>query len=185
MRRTGLKLLAVAGLAYPFVVYATVGRLPGRALVLAGLVLVAARMVALRRLPALSGWMGPLAAGAVALAVLALTDPPWAARAYPVVMSLAGAAAFGVSLPRGPSLVERMALLVEPALDARGRRYTWWVSALWTCVLTGNAAVAAWLGAFGSLEAWTLWNGLLSYLLMGAVFGAEWLVRRRLRGRAA
>ena len=185
----GARLLAAAGLAYPFVVYAAAGHLPGRVLVLAGLAVLAARMLVLRRMPALAGWMAPLAAGAAVLAVLAATDPPWAAQAYPVVMSLAAAAAFAASLLRGPSLVTRMAMgqaaRTGVPLDARGQRYTWWVSALWAGVLTANAAVAAWLGACGSLAAWTLWTGLLSYLLMGGVFAGEWLVRRWLIRRPA
>lgn len=183
-KRTAVGLLAVAGVIYPFAVYAAVGRLPGRVLVLAGLALLAARMVLLRRVPALAGWMAPLAGGAVTLALLAVVNPPWAARAYPVVVSLAGAAAFGISLARGPSLVARMAALAGEVLDARGERYTWRVSAVWSGVLLVNAAVAACLGAFASLAAWTLWNGLLSYLMMGAVFAGEFLLRRRLR-RAA
>lgn len=181
----GARLLVAAGLAYPFAVYATAGHLPGRVLVLAGLAVLAARMLVLRRVPALAGWMAPLAVGAAVLAALAATDPPWAARAYPVVMSLAAAAAFALSLVRGPSLATRMAARTGAPLDVRGQRYTWWVSALWAGVLAANAAVAAWLGAFGSLAAWTLWTGLLSYLLMGAVFAGEWLVRRRLMGRPA
>lgn len=180
-RQAVLGLLGAAGIAYPFVVYAALGHVSGRALVLAGLALVAVRMALLRQVPALAGWMAPLGFGAAALALLAATDPPWSARAYPVVMSLAGAAAFGISLRRGPSLVARMATLAGEVLDARGERYTWRVSALWCAVLLGNAMVAAWLGACGTLAAWTLWNGLLSYLMMGAVFGAEFLLRRRLR----
>jgi len=31
---------------------------------------------------------------------------------------------------------------------------------------------------------WTLWNGLLSYLLIGLLMAGEWLVRQRIR-RAA
>jgi uncharacterized membrane protein len=32
---------------------------------------------------------------------------------------------------------------------------------------------------YTSLEVWALYNGLLAYLLMGAMFAGEWLVRRK------
>jgi len=38
---------------------------------------------------------------------------------------------------------------------------------------------------FASLQTWTLYNGLIAYLLMGVLFGGEWLLRRRLLLRSA
>lgn len=32
-------------------------------------------------------------------------------------------------------------------------------------------------------EAWALYNGFISYLLMGLMFAGEWLIRRRVRRR--
>jgi uncharacterized membrane protein len=177
-------LLAVAGVAYPFAVYAGLGHLPARGLVLAGLAIALGRLALLRRRPAFSGWTGPLAVGAACLAGIAVAGPPWGAKAYPVVMSLAASCAFAVSLLHPPTLVERMARLTEPQLDARGRLYTWRVTVVWATFLAGNAAIAAAVGAWGTLAQWTLWNGLLSYLLMGALFGGEMLIRRRLRRRS-
>jgi uncharacterized membrane protein len=126
----------------------------------------------------------PLGAGAAGLAVLAVLDPPWGARAYPVVMSLAACGAFASTLFQPPSLVERIARLREPDLPPRGVRYTRHVTQVWVGFLAANAAVAAATVAWGSLAQWTLWNGLLSYLLMGALFAGEMVVRRRVRRRA-
>ncbi|MBL0910701.1 DNA gyrase subunit B, partial [Pectobacterium carotovorum] len=35
----------------------------------------------------------------------------------------------------------------------------------------------------GNLYWWTLWNGVISYVLMGLLMGGEWLIRQRLRKR--
>ena len=48
----------------------------------------------------------------------------------------------------------------------------------WTVFLVSNAGVSAATGVWGTLDQWTLWNGLISYLLMGALFGGEYAVRR-------
>jgi uncharacterized membrane protein len=34
-----------------------------------------------------------------------------------------------------------------------------------------------------SAETWTLYNGLIAYLLIGALVGGEWLIRARFKDR--
>lgn len=176
--------LAVAGLAYPFAVYAGLGRVSGRVLLLAGLAVTIGRLLLMRGRPALAAWTASLAAGAACLAVLAAMNPSWGAKAYPVVMSLAACGAFATSLVWPPSLVERMARLRMPSLVPAEVHYTRQVTMVWAGFLAGNAAVAAAVGIWGTLAQWTLWNGLISYLLMGALFAGELLVRQRVRRRA-
>jgi uncharacterized membrane protein len=183
IRRNWPRVLVAAGVAYPFLVYAGLPYLPGRVLVLAGLATLLARLVLVRRLAVLAVWTAPLAIGAACLAALAVLDPPWGARAYPVVMNLAACGAFAITLRHPPSLIERIARLREPALPPEGVRYTRRVTQVWAGFLAANAGVSAALAAGGTLAQWTLWNGLLAYLLMGALFAGEWLVRGRVRRR--
>lgn len=183
--RPSVLLLGVLGLAYPFAVFALLGRVPAGALVLAALALVAGRLLALRR-SAPARAMAPALAGVLAVTgALSLADPRIAALAYPVLMSLGMAAAFGLSLLFPPSLVEALASLSEPSPSPRARAYMRTVSLVWCLFLTLNAglsAVTAWLGDIGL---WTLYNGLISYLLMGALFGGEFMVRRHIQAREA
>ena len=51
--------------------------------------------------------------------------------------------------------------------------------------LVGNAAISAATGLWGSLALWTLWNGLLSYVLMGGLFAGEFMYRQLARRRGA
>jgi uncharacterized membrane protein len=46
-----------------------------------------------------------------------------------------------------------------------------------------NGTIAAALTLWAPLAWWTLYNGLIAYLLMGLLFAGEWLVRQRVRGR--
>lgn len=171
------------GLAYPFVVYGAMGRVPASALVVVALALIGARLGALRGRAVARNLMMPLGAVAAATALLALVDPAGATLAYPVLMSLAMAASFGLSLWRGPPLVQVFASLREPAPGPEAQGYLRKVTWVWFAFLLANAALSALTAWSGDLALWTLYNGLVSYLLMGLLFAAEWAVRRRVRHR--
>lgn len=182
--KRGLGGLAVAalGVAYPFGVYLGIGWLPPGALVLAALALVAARLMALRGSDAARALMPPLALVGFGILAVSVLDAALAARVYPVFMSLGMAAAFGLSLLRPPSLVEVFASLSEPNPGGSARAYMRRVSLVWCVFLVVNALISA--STLSRLDLWTLYNGLVSYLLMAALFAGEYLVRRRVRARA-
>lgn len=104
-----------------------------------------------------------------------------ALKLYPVAMNLAFLASFGFSLWRGPSMVERLARLSEPELSPRAVQYTRRVTMVWCGFFVLNGAVALWTALRFSDEAWALYNGAIAYALMGALFGAEWLYRQRVK----
>jgi uncharacterized membrane protein len=112
---------------------------------------------------------------------LLTVSPLMAARAYPVAINLAMAAVFAASLRYPPTVVERIARLSEPDLPPEGVVYTRQVTGVWVGFLLVNAAISLWTAIWGSLDQWALWNGLLSYLAMGALFAGEYLVRRVVR----
>lgn len=103
---------------------------------------------------------------------------------YPAAVSLSLLLVFGRSLLHPPSMIERIARLSEPGLPAEGVRYTRRVTWAWCGFFTINAAISL-ATVFASRERWALYNGLVSYLLMGALFAVEWLFRRRMRRRLA
>ena len=177
--------LALVGVAYPFAVYFGLGRMPPGTFVVVALALVTARLVALRGAAMARPFLPPLVGIGVAVIAVALLDASVAARAYPVIMSLGMAAAFGLSLRRPPSLVEAIAALTEPDPSPAARRYMRRVTLLWCVFLLGNAAVSAATLASDDLRLWTLYNGLISYLLMGLLFAGELAVRRVVRRREA
>jgi uncharacterized membrane protein len=189
MRRNVLPFLALAaaivgGVAYPLLVYFTLPYLPPAALIAVALALVAVRMLGARLQAMPRAWTVALAMVAIGLLALAAVSPQGAVKAYPVLVSLAAASVFGASLISSPTLVERIARITEPDLPPEGVVYTRAVTKVWTAFLVGNAAVATAVGIWGSAEQWTLWNGLISYLLMGALFAGEWTFRRFVLRRA-
>lgn len=100
---------------------------------------------------------------------------------YPVLISLGMLCLFGWSLLYPPSAVERIARLQEPDLDDQGVAYTRKVTQVWCLFFLFNAAIAGATIWSGSDKLWALYNGLISYLLMGLLFAVEWLIRRKIR----
>lgn len=181
MRRLTSILLPLAGVLYPFVVYYGMDRVapPIFALVLGAIWLI--RAPSLLRQPG-GRWMVGMAL--VYCAVLALTGEATLLRWYPTLISVFLLATFGLSLKFGPPLVERIARVREPDLPDVAIPYTRKVTWAWVGFFVFNGVVSAALTLWGSLSWWTLYNGLIVYFLMGALFVGEWLLRRRVRGTA-
>jgi uncharacterized membrane protein len=100
---------------------------------------------------------------------------------YPVACNGIFFAVFAYSLRQPQTLIERLARLREPQLSAEGVAYTRKVTLVWCGFFLVNGSVAAITALVGDMQLWTLYNGMLSYLLMAALFAGEWLVRQRLR----
>jgi len=103
----------------------------------------------------------------------------------PVVISLGMLSLFGGTLRSGSvPMIERFARLHEPDLAVPKQRWcrTWtWI---WCGFFVFNA-VAAWLlAALAPMSWWCFYTTTLSYVLMGILFGGEWMLRRRRFGHA-
>lgn len=114
----------------------------------------------------------------VVLALYLLKANVWF-RLYPVLMVAVALVVFAISLWRTP-LVEVFARRMGETLDARGVAYCRRVTVVWTAFLSIHLVVT-FLTVFASHETWALYNGVLAYLMMGALFAGEWLFRRRYR----
>ena len=60
-------------------------------------------------------------------------------------------------------------------------RYTRQVTWVWVGYFIVNAGIASALALWAPLSWWTLYTGLIAYLLMGLLFAGEWLIRQRVR----
>lgn len=132
------------------------------------------------------GGQGILIAGVLLLLLFGysiLANQQMGIRLYPVLINLVLLVIFLLSLRFPPSAIERLARLREANLPESGVRYTRKVTWLWAGFFALNGLVAAYTSFYSSLEAWTLYNGLIAYLLMGVLGAAEWLVRQRVRNR--
>ena len=101
----------------------------------------------------------------------------------PVAINATLLVAFASTLFRGPPLIERFArLTVNDLSEAELRWCRGWTIA-WSAFFVVNGGVALALALAGSLWAWTAYNGLVSYIAMGMLFGIEYTVRKYRFGR--
>ena len=98
---------------------------------------------------------------------------------WPVAVNGIMLALFGSSLFSAMPLVERLARLREPDLSPVGVRYTRRVTRVWCGFFIINGAIALFTVLHADIRLWTLWNGMIAYLLMGTLMAGEWLVRQR------
>lgn len=168
-------LTAALLLVYPLAVWFGLTYLPPG--MLAGLLclLLLLRLVLKRQ--QLSAMALPLFAGiALCAGSLLAKRQDWLLY-YPIVINLTMLGVFGQSLLRGPSMVERLARLGEPDLPDEAIPYLRRITVLWCLLFVVNGGMAFYTAQFTSLEIWTLYNGLIAYLLMGLLAGGEWLYR--------
>lgn len=122
------------------------------------------------------------AAGALLLVALAVaSNAVLPLKLYPVLVNGAMLVAFGLTLVAGPSMIERLARLREPDLPPAAVRYTRRVTQAWCVFFVINGALALATALFASEAVWSLYNGVIAYLLMGAMFGGEYLLRMRFK----
>ena len=96
---------------------------------------------------------------------------------YPVFVNASLCFLFSWSLVSPPSAIERIARLREPDLPPAGVRYTRRVTIVWIIFFVVNGSIALYTATLTPLATWALYNGFIAYLLIGAVFGVEFLVR--------
>jgi uncharacterized membrane protein len=172
-------LLVALACAFPLALHAAV--LHGnRWLVAAISAAIAANFLWLAVRKALPWWLIAAAAGAAVLA--AVMDREVASRLAflpPILIYVFLCWVFGRTLAPGREpLVTRIARLVrdgelpEP-LVVHTRRVTW----LWTVALALLAAVSAVLARFAEPATWSFFTNILSYAVLAALFGLEYLYR--------
>ena len=125
--------------------------------------------------------------GACALAITINLDNLRSHAAWLYFVQHAGAMilltiTFGSTLGRGhqDALCSRIASFVVPGeLDADYLRYTWNVTVAWTAYFAASAVLSVLLFCFGPVEVWSFFANVLTPVLLGAMFGGEYLIRLR------
>ncbi|WP_406662865.1 hypothetical protein [Gallaecimonas sp. GXIMD1310] len=160
-------------LLYPLAIALGLHFLAPGYLALVALVLLAFRWRHARQLERV--WL-PLAA--MALLLSAISNDALGLKLYPVMINLGLLVSFAYSLYQGPSMIERLARLREPDLPASGVAYTRKVTWVWCGFFLINGAIALATALFASQQLWTLYNGVVSYVLIGCLFAGEWCYRQ-------
>jgi len=181
----------LAGLAlvsYPLVVWRGLTGASPRVLALVLLLLIApAALVRLRsRAAGPARGLAVLPLVTVALFGLAgMLDSLGLVLLVPVAVNATLLAVFGATLRRGAlPMIERFARLQESELTPAETEWCRLWTVLWCAFFAANGATAALLAWLAPLAWWSLYNGLLAYVLIGALLLGEWILRVRRFPRA-
>lgn len=175
MKRFINALIGLLSLLYPLAVYWGLQSLGPRwiAAMLAGLLLIRLLMLG-------QHWSRPLWLCGLAYAGFAAWhDQALSLLFYPVVVNAVLLLIFAGSLRYPPSLIERIARLQQPDLPPQGVIYTRRVTQVWCGFFVVNGGLALATALYCRFEVWSLYNGLIAYLLMGLLFAGEYVIRRR------
>ncbi len=167
-------------LPYPFLIW--LGHSEFEPRLLAGLLVLAAliRMLTTKGSKAGRWWL----AGALLLAIAAVCGNAWMPlKLYPVLVNGVMLGIFSYSLVAPPSIIERIARLQEPNLPVQAVAYTRRVTQVWCLFFVINGSIALGTTLWASPAVWALYNGVIAYVLMGILFGGEYLVRLRFKRR--
>ncbi|MFT0170787.1 hypothetical protein ACLKMY_17525 [Paraburkholderia mimosarum] len=127
----------------------------------------------------------------VASVAIVLTNSERLMRLYPSLVNLGLLFAFGATLMKGPSMVEKFARLTYADPPAHIVRYTRRVTELWCGFFAVNGAFSVWTALCWTPGAWSLYNGAIAYGIIGVLLASEFAWRkwimlpRAARGEAA
>ncbi|GIX34859.1 MAG: hypothetical protein KatS3mg126_0638 [Lysobacteraceae bacterium] len=172
-------ILVLISVLYPALVYFGLTLLSARAVAFLVLILGVARALGSR---GVGRWFAGLGAAGLAMMALA-SNQVLPLKLYPVLVNALLLAFFLGSVFWPPTVIERLARLREPDLPARAQDYARKVTWVWCVFFLVNGGISLWTALAADDVTWTLYNGLVSYLLIGTLFAGEWLVRQRVRAR--
>lgn len=102
---------------------------------------------------------------------------------YPVMVNAFLLLSFATSLFLKQSVCERFARAGNPDLPLEAIGYCRKATFFWCVFFLLNGCISLYTALYASPEIWALYNGLISYLLLGAFFFVEYTVRRIVKRR--
>ena len=118
------------------------------------------------------------------LSFTSLTNSELALKFYPVVVSSSFLLVFAYSVFNPPSVVEIIARLRDD-LDENGVVYTRKVTIVWCLFFVFNGAIASFTIFHPNPQVWLVYNGLISYILMGLLMLGEFGYRKIAKAKQA
>lgn len=169
-------IIATATVVYPFIVYTGLTQFGAAPLSLVLFALLLARVILRGDYHQPEQYVQLLLVGSLCL-VAAWLNNETLLRFYPVLMSLGFACFFALSLRTPTSLIERFSSVFIKDIEEHKREYMRGLTKIWAVLLMLNAVVAGYSACCLSLKQWTLYNGVLAYVVFG-LFSLGELVNR-------
>ena len=101
-------------------------------------------------------------------------------KLYPVLMNATVGTIFAWSLHKTPLITKFAQKMQKTPLDKNKLIYTRCATIAWTIFMFINTVVSL-ITVFLSNEIWTLYNGFISYVLIGIMMLSEYIVRQRFK----
>jgi len=101
---------------------------------------------------------------------------------YPAFVNFTLCIVFTNSLRSEEPLLLRIVRSRGYAISDHTPKYLFWLTAIWAAFFVLNGSVSIWTSTL-SLQAWTLYNGLISYFMIAILGVGEWLFRRYYKKR--
>jgi uncharacterized membrane protein len=167
--------------AYPFIIFFGLEHLPPSVFAIALMILLGMRYGVL--LPSERSIYLPLLFIYLAYAITAALSRSAAMLLYyPAIVNFTMSGVFLLSLRQGEPLLLRLVRARGFEIGPHGPVYLYRLTAIWAAFFIVNALVSTWTST-QSIEVWTLYNGFLSYCLVGALLGLEMLFRGQIKRR--
>jgi len=174
-------LVTIFFIAYPFIVYFGLSVVPPSFFGLVLVVLLGLRFGIL--LPEERVIFLPILVVFLAYAVTTMfVDSAQLLLYYPALVNFTFFLVFANSLRSEEPLLLRFVRNRGYATSKYAPRYLYWLTAIWATFFVFNGLVSIWTSTL-SLQAWTLYNGLISYILVAILGVGEWLFRRHYKKR--
>lgn len=165
-------------LLYPLVIWLSYGHVEPRLLALLLVSTAVTRLIAFKINRSAYGWL-------ISALLLAGCAIAWNAllplQLYPVFINIGMFILFGYSLLFSTPIIERIARLREPNLPPAAIAYTRRVTQVWCLFFLFNGTISLLTVLYAPPEIWFIYNGVIAYLLIGLLFGGEYLVRLRFK----
>lgn len=183
MNKLANLLLSILIVAYPFLIFFSLDRLPLNAIVTCLFALFILRLLFVFRAKKQINYLKYFALlsailGCVLLLFALVSQSENSLLFYPVIMNIIAFVIFGFSLLYPPSIIELFARLVNKNLPDQAINYTRNVTITWCIFFIINGSIAFITVLSNDLSLWTWYNGLISYILMGILFIIEFCIRQ-------
>ena len=104
----------------------------------------------------------------------------FAAKLYPVAVNFVICTVFWSSLFTKETIIQKFAKALDGELNDFGLVYTKNLTYIWCVFLLINFLISVWT-IFLNEHIWAIYNGFISYILLGTLFIVEYTIRRILK----
>ncbi len=172
-------IIGLSLISYPLIIFFGLKYFSIKSISLFLLVLFILRLIIIRKTDQVSVSIGCI--GCVLMFLGFFSANQLAVLLYPVMISFTLLVFFVVSILYPPTIIEKIARLTDKNFTEQAVPYTKKVTLVWSLFFFINGIIAAYTVYLADLKIWTLYNGLISYVIIGAIFLIEYIIRQKVK----